>query len=305
MTPAGTPAGPGRPPPGRGGGAVSGRPGRERALVLGGGALTGGAWQLGMLLGLQREGVDLTRADVFFGTSAGAVVSVGLAADMEVEQLYVRSLVESPEDATMSEIRFRALTVSLALALLSPNERVTAHRATRLALRANLVSEREAVASARRLLAVPDWPARPLVVPATDTVSGALRCFRAGSGVELYRALAASCAAPGLWPPIRVGGRHCIDGGLNSPANALLARNYRRVVILAPFPSVPFRPSAKAEARTLEEGGSRAVALVPKGDAQFLMLRNPFDPARRPEAARAGLAQAASAVDDAAEVWNA
>ena len=45
-----------------------------RALVLGGGGITGIAWELGLLAGLRRNGVDVTGADLVVGTSAGAVV---------------------------------------------------------------------------------------------------------------------------------------------------------------------------------------------------------------------------------------
>ena len=46
-----------------------------RALVLGGGGVTGVAWELGILHGLAEAGVDLTDADLVVGTSAGSVVA--------------------------------------------------------------------------------------------------------------------------------------------------------------------------------------------------------------------------------------
>ena len=45
-----------------------------RALVLGGGGITGIAWEIGLLHGLIEAGVDLTGADLVLGTSAGSVV---------------------------------------------------------------------------------------------------------------------------------------------------------------------------------------------------------------------------------------
>lgn len=44
---------------------------RTRALVLGGGGVTGIAWQVGVLAGLHSAGVDLSGADAVIGTSAG------------------------------------------------------------------------------------------------------------------------------------------------------------------------------------------------------------------------------------------
>ena len=48
----------------------------EKALVLGGGGVTGVAWEIGMLTGLAARGIDLSDADLVVGTSAGSVVGV-------------------------------------------------------------------------------------------------------------------------------------------------------------------------------------------------------------------------------------
>ena len=40
------------------------------ALVLGGGGVTGIAWETGLLAGLAELGIDLAAADVIIGTSA-------------------------------------------------------------------------------------------------------------------------------------------------------------------------------------------------------------------------------------------
>jgi NTE family protein len=48
----------------------------EKALVLGGGGISGIAWEIGMLVGLAERGIDLTDAGTVIGTSAGSVVGV-------------------------------------------------------------------------------------------------------------------------------------------------------------------------------------------------------------------------------------
>ena len=63
-------------------------PACSRALVLGGGGVTGIAWQVGVLAGLRAAGVDLSDADAVFGTSAGAFVGAALAAGRDLEQLF-------------------------------------------------------------------------------------------------------------------------------------------------------------------------------------------------------------------------
>src|SRR5436190_22001273 len=63
-----------------------------RALVLGGGGITGIAWELGIIAGLADAGVELTRADLVVGTSAGSVVGAQLLSGEPVEDLYATQL---------------------------------------------------------------------------------------------------------------------------------------------------------------------------------------------------------------------
>jgi len=57
----------------------------RRALVLGGGGITGIAWEIGVLAGLRGAGVDLAAsADMIIGTSAGSVVGA-LAATVDLD----------------------------------------------------------------------------------------------------------------------------------------------------------------------------------------------------------------------------
>ncbi len=51
----------------------------RRALVLGGGGITGIAWMYGLVAGLAADGIDLTGADLVVGTSAGSAVSISSA----------------------------------------------------------------------------------------------------------------------------------------------------------------------------------------------------------------------------------
>ena len=56
----------------------------RRAVVLGGGGVTGVAWEVGLLLGLAEAGVDLGAADLLVGTSAGSVVAAQPGSTTEV-----------------------------------------------------------------------------------------------------------------------------------------------------------------------------------------------------------------------------
>ncbi|MDX3671737.1 patatin-like phospholipase family protein [Streptomyces europaeiscabiei] len=63
------------------------------ALVLGGGGPVGWAWMSGVLAGLTDAGVDLDRADVVIGTSAGAILGSRLATGETPGEIYECQLV--------------------------------------------------------------------------------------------------------------------------------------------------------------------------------------------------------------------
>lgn len=59
-----------------------------RALVLGGGGVTGLAWEVGVLQGLHERGLDLHAWDLVVGTSAGAVVGSKMLGEPDFEVIY-------------------------------------------------------------------------------------------------------------------------------------------------------------------------------------------------------------------------
>ncbi|MGO8895116.1 MAG: patatin-like phospholipase family protein, partial [Streptosporangiaceae bacterium] len=64
----------------------------RRALILGGGGVTGIAWEIGVIAGLADRGIDLAAADVIIGTSAGSVVGADITSGQEPEALYQAQL---------------------------------------------------------------------------------------------------------------------------------------------------------------------------------------------------------------------
>jgi predicted acylesterase/phospholipase RssA len=58
---------------------------------------------------------------------------------------------------------------------------------------------------------------------------------RSGRGVGLVDAVGASCAVPRVWPPVTIGERRFMDGGMRTVANADLARGYERAAGCAPI----------------------------------------------------------------------
>src|SRR6201995_1802806 len=72
----------------------------RRALVLGGGGVTGIAWETGVIAGLAGLGIDLAGADVIIGTSAGSLVGTDIACGQALEALYQAQLAPpAPEPA--------------------------------------------------------------------------------------------------------------------------------------------------------------------------------------------------------------
>jgi NTE family protein len=79
------------------------------------------------------------------------------------------------------------------------------------------------------------WPVA-LRVTAIDAITGKLRAFSQTDRYPLADVVAAGAAVPGIWPMIRLGDRHWIDGGMVSSANALLADGFDDILIIAPSP---------------------------------------------------------------------
>ena len=276
----------------------------DRALVLGGGGITGIAWELGMISGLRELGVDLTGADLVVGTSAGSVVGAQVATGVDPQERYEAQLV--PPDGEPAAALRRGTLLRMGLAMIGPRDpqRVRA-RIGRVALRARTVPEAERIAVIGRRLPVHEWPQRALRVAAVDASTGEFVALDRDSGVPLVEAVAASCAVPGVWPPVSTGGRRFIDGGVRSPANADLAAGCDRVVVLAPLVR-GFGPMAgvAGQVARLRADGAQVALVSPDAAALAAIGRNVLDPARRAAAARAGRAQSGAAAESIRAVWS-
>ncbi|HEX2132053.1 MAG TPA: patatin-like phospholipase family protein [Actinophytocola sp.] len=274
-----------------------------RALVLGGGGITGIAWEWGILAGLARAGVELGSADLVVGTSAGSVVGAQVASGLDAGERYAAQL--EPPDGEVAAVLGPRVLARYALAMIGPRtpQEVRA-RIGRMALRADTVPEAERVAVIEARLPVRDWPERALLVTAVDAESGEFVAFDRGSGAPLVRAVAASCAVPGVWPPVTIDGRRYVDGGMRSGTNADLAAGYDRVVVLSPLPRGIGHMTPVATQVEALRARSRVELVSPDRAAFAAIGRNVLDPAKRAAAARAGLAQSDSVLDRIRSVWN-
>jgi len=279
---------------------------QRTALVLGGGGITGIAWEIGVLAGLAEAGTDLSGADLVVGTSAGSVVGAQVACGVGIEEMYGRQL--APATGEKAARLNRATLAQFGWAMLRSRGRDVdfRRRIGTLALAAEKAgltpSERERLDVIGARLGGKEWPERALTITAVDAETGEFAPFDRTSGVPLLHAVAASCAVPGVYPPVTIDGRRYVDGGMRSAANADLAQGYDRLVVLAPIPrGVGPLPSGDAQVSGMV---ARVAVVSPDEDSRTAIGRNVLDPAARAASAEAGRRQAASVARRVAEVWN-
>ena len=263
-------------------------PGRRLGLVLGGGGIAGIAWHTGVLCGLSEAGVDLCTAERLVGTSAGATVAVQVGDGCPIAELFDRQV----DPASLSTELTPQLSVADLWERMAPIYTDSADdderrlRLGRLALEAETVDE----AARRRVIAARldglDWAGDRVSVVAVEATTGRRRVFDGSSGVDVVDAVAASCAVPGVWPPVTIDGARYVDGGIWSITNADLATGCGRVVVLAPIPD----RSLRAELAGLGPGVA-TVAITPDDASRAAFGTDVLDPAVREPSARAGLAQ--------------
>lgn len=275
-----------------------------RALVLGGGGITGIAWETGLVAGLLEQGIDLTDADLVVGTSAGSVVGAQLRSGTPVAELYAAQ-VAVPAAAATPSFGLPVLLGFASAALLSRGDstrmgkRLGAWAVKRTAAGRTPPLE-ERLAAIRERLTSLEWPDRPLQVTAVDASTGAFRVLDGSDDVPLLDAVAASCSVPGVYPPTPLQGRPFIDGGARSGTNADLAKDHDVVLVLDPI------GRAVGPLRSAEQllGDTRHLVITPDAAAKTAIGRNVLELAARPGSARAGHAQAAAVADAVRALWG-
>ncbi|QHC70536.1 patatin-like phospholipase family protein [Rathayibacter sp. VKM Ac-2801] len=269
------------------------------ALVLAGGGLAGIAWELGVLRGLADASPEAARllldaSTTFIGTSAGSAVAAQLSTGTGLDESYEAQLQEESAEigADVDGERLQALFAAAVEGATSPQD--ARRRIGTLALEAETLPEdtRRAVISAR--VGDADWPEQRLLITAVDTASGELRVFDRESGVGLVDAISASCAVPGVWPPVSIDGVRYMDGGVRSGSNADLAAGADWVLIVTPLPGVGTPGAGLIPTGELDAlADSRVEVLYADEESVRAFGPNSLDPAVRAASARAGRAQGA------------
>lgn len=270
--------------------------------------MAGIAWELGVLCGLGDVDTELQSgviaADVIVGTSAGSAVAAQVASGTAIDTLYAAQLDEVSNEIEVDVDFEDLMTRFVAAAGGAQGAEDMRRRIGALALDTPTVSEavRRAVIAAR--LPDPSWPDRTLLVTAVDAHSGELTVFTRESDVELADAVAASCAVPGVWPPVTIGGHRYIDGGVRSGTNADLAVGCERVLVITPSQADAPQPwgSLDDEIHQLEPAAVHVIFADVASTAAF--GTNPLSPAVRGPSARAGRAVGRAAAADLAAFWR-
>ena len=293
-----------------------------RALVLGGGGFVGIGWESGLLAGLSESGVDLARADLIVGTSAGSFVGAQVAMGRSASSIADAILAADPAQILSAGGRpMKVPDMSVLLAKMAeavsgvrPAEQVRAEIGAWALSAETVMSEQEFIAGfGRSFSGLPEdfWPERPYACTAVDAADGSFVLWNKDSKVGLVDAVASSCAAPGVFPPITIRGRRYIDGGMRSPTNADAAKGYDVVAVVEvrgagidPTMAERFQRALDRELDVLRSNGARVELIVPDPACIEAFGLNPMDPSRRKGAATAGVAQGKASADHLREFWN-
>ena len=277
-------------------------------LVLGAGGAVGHAYHAGVLAALsERTGFDPRDAEVVVGTSAGSIVGALLRAGVDVESLVegtigrsipagLRERFESARRRSTTRAEEMPRNRGLRIGLSSPGI------LTEVAMRPWRIRPGAVAAAllpAGRMptslitdwleLVVDRWPDRPLWVCAVSRSSGRRVVFgRDDAGTDNAangsrrpspaQAVAASCAVPGLFAPVSIGGVEYVDGGVHSPTNAdlLAGRDLDAVVVSSPMSAArPVRPGLDMPGRRLARLtlGAEVTALRRRRDIPVLVFQ--------------------------------
>jgi NTE family protein len=226
-------------------------------LVLCAGGTVGQAYHAGVLAALEHDfGWDPRKADVIVGTSAGSVTGTLLRIGVPAHDLAAWA-VQAPlsvESAPFGFLegdrpRFPPLTVRHWVRpwrLPSPQllgrvaRRPWAFRPSVAAMTLMPTGRVDIVEHADRLAQADpgSWPAGLYVCAARRSDGRRVVFGRDGSPTaSVPEAVAASCAIPGYFSPVRIGGIEYFDGGVHSPSNAdvLCDERLDLVIVVSPM----------------------------------------------------------------------
>ena len=272
------------------------RPGRPHAprigLAIAGGGPIGAMYELGALRALDEacDGLDLTRLDCYVGVSSGAFFAAGLANRMDTAELCRIFITGDSDDVVFRPEAFLQLATGEYMRRAAAMPKLVARLTRDLLSRRGDSRWSDLVTRIGGLVPTGIFDnsqvehflrdvftrhgrsndfrtlERPLYVIGVDLDSGEAVRF-GGEGwdnVPISRAVQASAALPGLYPPVEMRGRHFVDGALRRTMHASVVLDRDVDLMLGINPLVPFNPGTDAYAdaqahrfsdRRIAEGG--------------------------------------------------
>ncbi len=239
-----------------------------RALALAGGGPLGAIYEIGALvaLGEALDGLNLTDCDLYVGVSSGSFIAAGLVNGITAPEMHAMFIESDAADdpfepglllrPALGEYANRLAAVPQLLAsaarqyLEDLGSRGFFESFGRLAraVPTGLFDNTGIANYLTRLFLTPprtnDFRMLPhkLFLVATDLDTGAAVAFGSPGWehVPIARAVAASAALPGLFPPVEIGRRLYVDGVLTKTLHASLALSAGAKLVLCVNPLVPF-----------------------------------------------------------------
>jgi NTE family protein len=289
-------------------------------LALGAGGVVGAAWMIGALAALEQSaGFRPTEAAELLGTSVGSLIAAMVAADVATDAMADYASGEHGAAlATLVGHDATAFRLGRLPPRLGPGSlRMTLAARSRSTFLTGLlprgVVRTDPISHLVERVVGAHWPSgRALRIVACDYASGERVQFGPGAELEAApgEAVAASCAIPAFYEPVRIGGRLYIDGGVVSHSNLDLLADSRldALIALNPMSSAAWvggggwreridglrrRRSAaqlNAEVATLRERGVNVLVLEPAFADLAAMGPNMMARDRRVQAIAAGRA---------------
>jgi NTE family protein len=287
----------------------------SKALVLSGGGITGIAWELGILFGLEECGVNASEVDLIVGTSAGSSVGAQITSGLSLEELFNLQLI--PIDETKeSQVEFEGheFRKMMAAAIMSsPDSKTARIFIGEAALAAETMSEEERLELMAFRLPNHEWDQnRKLIINAVNAVTGEWVTFDQDSNVPLLLAVAASSAVPGVYPPTTINGDRYIDGGMSSGTNADLAKDNDLVLLIVAEPTMTHpamgptmhRITFEEELGELKKSGAKFMVITPDRESLNAKGSNPLDASFRHASANAGRQQGHKIAENVKQFWK-
>lgn len=259
------------------------------ALALAGGGPLGAMYEIGVLMALDEsiEGLDLNGMDVYVGVSAGSFITAALANGItpsEIYRLFIEN--EAVDGAKLKPELFLKPAFKEYFRRAKSLPGLVAEGIFRFATKPFSRGPVDAFAGLSRAIptgifdneAISRFLNRTFSLPgrtndfrqlksrlysvATDLDTGQSVSF-GGPGfdhIPISKAVQASAALPGLFPPVRIEGHYYVDGALKKTLHASVALEDGAEMVLCINPLVPFdadsaRKRGKPDMEKLVEGG--------------------------------------------------